>query len=72
MSDDQDKIKALKAATFAIEGIVGARDAGEKPRLFDDNVKGFAKGIGVSVKLAREMMTSPLCEIFQIDMEAKK
>lgn len=81
MIDDQEKIKALKAATFAIEYIVSARARGNEPQPFDvaaglmcvepfdDYARGFASGIGTTVELAREMMRKPLCEIFEIDLE---
>lgn len=69
MTDDDEKIRALKTAMFAIECILRTREAGESPRSFDDEARGFASGIQVSVEAAREMMTKPLCEIFQIDME---
>lgn len=68
MSDYPEKIKALKTALFAIENIVINRAAGEEAESFNDYAEPFARGIGVSVELAREMMTKPLCEIFQIDI----
>lgn len=71
MSDDEEKIRALKTALFAIECIARSREAGETPRSFDDEAVGFASGIQISVELAREMMMMPLCEIFQIDMNAE-